>query len=302
MSTFVAIPTLKDPEILNTILSAFNNADDPSSVFVGVAAFVDNNFYNALVHRTSHIDNLFIDRYDYELNTGVGVGRTYAKLRYDNQDNFLQIDSHTHFEKSWDTTLNQILSEAIKDTGNKKTVVSGYLPAYKRENDKIYKNDNLCGYAIFNKKPLCMDWNKISWIDMPLRKIVRGESKKFVPALKVSGGFILSNQYYAKDSGHLPNMKFFDEEIIQSIELVSNGFSLVFPNTDIPLLHYYSDNERQKGTATSQEMEESLDRYIMENPSKCKVWEDYAQVNLMESTFKKWHIPKTYSGELCRSL
>jgi hypothetical protein len=297
MSIFISVPTLKDPEILNTILSAIRHADKPESVSIGVAAFVDDEFYNSLIRHTKDIKNLFIDKYDCSENTGVGIGRIYAKLRYDNQDNFLQVDSHTHFEKGWDTKLNKLWLDALAETGNDKTVISAYLPAYTRKDGQIFKNDNTCGYSIFSKQLTCMNWNKVGWIDMPLEKISKGVTKTFVPALKVSGTFILSDYHYADYSGHLPNMKFFDEEIIQSIELFSNGFSLAFPNTDIPLLHYYSDKSRQAGKATLEEMEASMDAYIHENPDRCKIWEDYARVDLRESSFQKWYIPNTYSGE-----
>jgi hypothetical protein len=217
-------------------------------------------------------------------------------LRYKGQDNFLQVDSHTHFEKGWDTKLKEIWQCALKETDNQKTVVSGYLPAYTRKDGLILKNDNVCGYSVFAKMYTCMDWNKISWIDLPLGKISKEITKNFVPALKVSGTFILSDHQYANYSGHLHNMKFFDEEIIQSIELFSNGFALAFPNIDIPILHYYSDTNRQSGRATLTEMEQSIDTYISENPHKCKMWEDYAHVNLKDSSFQKWYIPNTYGG------
>jgi hypothetical protein len=61
LSIFISIPTLKDPEILNTIFSAFQHADNPKSVSMGVAAFVDEEFYGKLTHYTNSINNLFID-------------------------------------------------------------------------------------------------------------------------------------------------------------------------------------------------------------------------------------------------
>jgi hypothetical protein len=301
LSIFVSVPTLKDPEILTTITSAFNNADDPSSISMGVAAFVDEEFYKDLVHHTSNIKNLFIDRYDEEINTGVGVGRIYAKLRYDGQDMFLQVDSHTYFDKGWDTAVSILWKDALNDTKNSKTVVSGYLPPYTKQDGSVCKDEGYFRYSIFTKDLGCIDWNKVSWIDMPLYKFYKTE-KRFIPATKVSGTFILSDYQYAENSGHVYNTKLFDEEIIQSIELLSSGYSLVFPNVNIPIFHFYGDPRRQTTKSTLKEMEVAIEMYLEENPIKCKMWEEYAQVNLMDSTFKKWYIPKTYRGELCQSL
>lgn len=293
MSIFVSIPTLKDPEILSTITSAFKNADDPSSVSIGVAAFVDKDFYNRLIFQTNKVHNLFIDRYDPEINTGVGVGRIYAKKRYENQQIFLQVDSHTYFDKGWDTAVSMLWDAALNETGNAKTVVSGYLPPYVREDDQVLKNENLFRYSVFTKNLGCMKWNKISWMDLPLERFYKTD-KFFVPAIKVSGTFILSDHHYAENSGHIHYTKLFDEEIIQSIELFSNGFSLVFPNINIPIFHFYGDPRRQTTTSTLKEMERAIERYIEENPNKCKSWEKYAHVNLKESSFKKWYIPDMY--------
>ncbi len=295
MSIFVAVPTLKDPDIFNTIVSAFNNADDSSSVFVGVAAFVDEEFYDELSQRTSKIDNLIIDRYDFEINTGTGIGRTYAKLRYDGQDNFLQVDSHTHFEKGWDTALRKMWAGALRETGNEKTVVSGYLPGYIIDNGNLIKLEKYCGYSLFSHSKLCTPWKRIGWIDFPLGKF-SDVHDEFVPASKVSGTFILSDHHYADFSGHVPYMRLYDEEIIQSIELFAEGYALVFPNCEVPLFHHYA-GPRQTGRSTAGEMEESLDRYILENPEKCRKWERYTKTDLTNSSFQKWYIPNTYTGE-----
>jgi len=295
MSIFVAIPTLKDPDIFNTIVSAFNNADDPSSVFVGVAAFVDEEFYQELSQRTSKIDNLIIDRYDFEINTGTGIGRTYAKLGYDGQDNFLQVDSHTHFEKGWDTILRKLWTGALRETGNEKTVVSGYLPGYTLVDGRMLKLESLCGYSMFTNNKMCTPWNRIRWIDLPMERFSM-VTKTFVPAMKISGTFILSDHHYADFSGHVPYMRLYDEEIIQSIELFAAGYALVFPNCEIPLLHHYA-GPRQTGRSTAREMEESIDRYMLENPEKCRKWERYTKTDLTNSSFQKWYIPNTYTGE-----
>jgi hypothetical protein len=62
-------------------------------------------------------------------------------------------------------------------------------------------------------------------------------------------------------------------------------------------MHPLTPPSLQAGKATLEEMEASMDAYIHENPDRCKIWEDYARVDLRESSFQKWYIPNTYSGE-----
>lgn len=298
MSIFVSIPSLVDPELPYTVMSAVQNADNPKNIIVGVAAFVDKNFYNDLLYKINGFNNVIIDRYDPEENTGIGKARLLAQHKYSGEDYFLQCDSHTYFEKGWDTKLAALWQEALEETKNEKTLLTGYPSGYMRRDGNLYIKNSMARYSTFQERDDLPFYSFIPWTDMPLSDFPYKVEKKFVPAQKISGCFVFSNHHFAENSGHNENMKFLDEEIIQSIDLFSRGFSLVFPNTNIPIHHYYyvdlHDRLRQVGRWTGKEMDHSMNTYMKENQWRCREWEQYAKVNIAGRSFKDWYIPKNY--------
>lgn len=302
MSIFISVPTLVDPEIYNTIESAIANASDPDSVYIGVACITDESFFNVLRYSFPS-PNIAIDRYDPRETSGVGKGRTLARKRYDNQDYFLQIDSHTHFMPHWDTVLKNLFNECLVHTGNEKSLLTGYLGRYKFLNGQRITDDGILRYAPFTDNNV-FPRGIIGWSDVKISMFPkgRGSNDLFVPSNKVSAGFIFSNKHFPENSGLDEDAIFYDEEIIQSIELISNGFSLVFPNRSIPLRHLYHDDQdnsmpkRQTAMHSGNNQSQRYFKYInnVENFEKIRIWEEYAHANLRIGRGEPWYIPKTF--------
>lgn len=298
MSIFVSIPSLYDIELTYTVLSAVQNADNPKDVTVGVAAFIGKNFYNDLMYKINGFRNIIIDRYEPEENTGIGKARILAQRRYSGQDYFLQIDSHTHFEKGWDTRLIGLLQGATEETGNERTLLTAYPSSYIRRNGVVYVKESIARYPIFKERNDIPFYSFLPWDDMPLSEFPQKITKPFVPVSQICGCFIFSNHLFAENNGHYEHAKYLEEETIQAIGLYNLGFSMVFPNTDLPLYHYYyidlDDRKRQAGTWTGEEMEQMMKRYVQENESKCRLWEAYAHANIADRSWEDWYIPDTY--------
>jgi hypothetical protein len=276
MSIFVAIPSLIDLELPYTIMSAMQNADNPKEITVGVSAFMDKNFYNDVLYKINGLKNVIVDRYDPEQSQGVGQARILSQLRYSGQDNILQCDAHVYFEKGWDTKLKELWTEAAEETNNEKTLLTAYLPSYKRRNGKLYIKDNIARYSKFEQRNDLDFHNIIPWTDMPLNEFPQKIEKKFVPAQKISGSFVFSNHHYVEKNDHLKSVKFFDEEII----------------------HYYwidlDDRFRQIATWTGEEQDHSMNIYTQNNDWKCRLWEQYAHVNIVNRSFEEWYVPINY--------
>lgn len=298
MSIFVSIPSLYDIELTYTVLSAVENADNPKDITVGVAAFIGKNFYNDLMYKINGFRNIIIDRYEPEENTGIGKARILAQRRYSGQDYFLQIDSHTHFEKGWDTRLISLLQGATEETGNERTLLTAYPSSYIRRGGSVYVKESIARYPIFKERSDIPFYSFLPWDDMPLSEFPQKVTKPFVPVSQICGCFIFSNHLFAENNGHYEHAKYLEEETIQAIGLYSLGFSMVFPNTDLPLYHYYyidlDDRKRQAGTWTGEEMEQSMRKYVQNNQSKCRAWEEYAHASIANRSWEDWYIPATY--------
>ena len=211
MSIFVSIPSLYDLELTYTALSAVQNADNPKDITVGIAAFVDKNFYNDLLYKFNGFKNILVDRYDPEENTGIGRARILAQQRYNGQDHLLQIDSHTHFEKGWDTRLVSLWREAREETGNEKTLLTAYPSGYIRRDGFVYIKDSIARYPIFQERDDLPFYSFIPWNDLPLSEFPQKIAKPFVPVSQICGCFVFSDHHFAENNGHYEEAKYLEE-------------------------------------------------------------------------------------------
>lgn len=307
MTVFVSIPTLIDPEIDNTLATALSNADQ--DVHIGVACITPPEFYEDLKSKFDS-KNIRLKWIDPTENAGVGRGRKSAKSMYDGEDYFLQVDSHTNFEKSWDTIFIDLFEEA-KTLSDKKTILTGFPSSYRRDGEDI---------AIVNAEPKYPVWVndyfgyniKINrWIgeSFSLWPHELGSTEKFLPSLKVLANCIFGDADFVEYDGLPENIFFWEEEIVQTINLLKNDFSLVWPNQQLPVAHLYADHEdesrrRQKVGHLPTENGAQAPFIIMhnfynfindpDNKEACEKYERYAAYSLNGGICKPYHIPETF--------
>lgn len=255
---FVSITSLDDKETIPTVLDAIEKASDPSRVVVGVAIAASNNkIFNQLKKiykkyplniRSSYTK---VTKDNQITLSGVGKGRLRARALYDNEDYLLQIDSHTMFEEGWDEKLISIYNDAIRHVKTEKVIITAYAGKYHLdkngrrivieddtvpgENKKLgfLYNTFLSGHSRYDIVP--------SWI-VNESEVVRSMPNKFVPSLKFNANFAFGSKDFAEDIGISDREIFFEEELIQTMELMKRGFSLVHPNIESAIVrHLYAD-------------------------------------------------------------
>jgi hypothetical protein len=69
----------------------------------------------------------------------------------------------------------------------------------------------------------------------------------FSPAAKVTGAFMFGNKHFAEEASLPEHVIFWEEEIVQSVELISLGFTLVYPYIFANIYHYYQIDETNTG-------------------------------------------------------
>ena len=250
---YVSIASLYDPELIPTIHDAFSKAKNPARLFLGVS-IIDSNpkLYKEVLKETKKYgDNISIiftklkSKKEHEV-LGVGRGRKLAHSMYADQDYFLQIDSHTMFLQNWDEVLISLHKESvIYFTKNPKTILTGYAGMYfvdekqSRHLDPIANGDMPAGflYPVFTR--LEKNGPVPMWSMTALDKVSDTE-ERFIPCTKFNANFAFGNRYFAKYPGIPESAVFFEEEIFQSVSLLSMGFSLAFPNVgDALVKHLY---------------------------------------------------------------
>jgi hypothetical protein len=264
---FVAIACVgNDTELVRTVSSCINNASIGSRIHVGINLVYgikmdeDDMYIYHLEEELSQFENV---RYCVNYISdppSIGKDRNNASRLYQNEDYFLQVDAHCFFMPNWDTELIEALDSAIKLVNNKKTVLTATLPKYELNENSITDNvepERICfgygywtgGYRDLNpkEKKIVPGWAHTS-PEMHSFRLARMVQKTgFAPAAKTTGAFMFGNKHFAEEASLPENVIFWEEEIVQSIELISLGFTLVYPYIFANIYHYYQIDQTNTG-------------------------------------------------------
>jgi hypothetical protein len=329
MSIYISICCLGvDTELIKTIKSAKDNATNPEDIHIGIAFIGNKKFSEQVLQEALPYTNIVSQFYDLKENLGVGRGRSLATAMYAGQDYFLQVDAHTFFLQDWDTFLVERFTLACKETGNKKTVLSGFPGRYGYVDDdgnNVFWVDDRAGYPIYLKgqpyltqdncaslkinkfksyKSLIPHWNPVT--DEKVLTTMYSENN-LIPLIKISAAFMFGNKHFGFYTGLDPTSEFWEEEIIQSINLVGKGFSLVFSGPYCPATHMYSE-DRRDSRGSREFYTDYLDpkklndkiaahflEYIRNNRAKIRKYSKYIGFNILkEPTHYEAYRPKRY--------
>lgn len=322
MSIYVSISCLyKDKELLNTIRTAKDNAFDGEDVHMGILFIGDLEYKNKIDEEINSLQykNIKTKFVEFEDAVGIYAGRKMASEMYDGQDYFLQVDAHTFFLQNWDVDLIRRYNKALKKTKNKKTVLTGVPGAYgfsdcmptpvannttthliKRMKDLWYWQET--GYSYFLKDEWWISEEKCipRFFDAQVMNIDKKTFKRikrrgFAPAVKICAAFIFGDKHFAENTRIDPITFFWEEEILQSVNLIGDGFSLVHVGFLGPVLHHYSEASTTKTERLSlitHIFTEETAEIIMkknyleyynnpENKKKIRAYEEYAGIDFL---------------------
>jgi hypothetical protein len=341
MSIYVSIATLYDHQLKFTLKDIYEKSINPKDIFVGIG-YTDlertdkqtkENFLLEIQEIVDNNKNIKLKIFSEEYS-GIGHGRNNALTMYDNQDYVLQIDAHTMLEYGWDEQLISLHKEAVGITKNEKTIITSYLSPFthdESDNRSYYSLDPQYPYQLpgsRSEKP--QESNGWTHIDTgvpflqaltisdftkmnPMVELVIN-NRKFLPSPKVCAQFIFGNHHFVKNSGLPRNCIFWEEEVIQSINLINDGFSLIFANTPIKLLHFNLSQEELPAdpeslkkilkresavkiqNKTFENMKKNYLEYINDeaNKEKIKNWERYSMLSVLEREYAMFYIPEHY--------
>lgn len=334
---FVAIPSFNDDELLPTLRDLYEKASDPSRVHVGLAIQDDSKtFYKSVIKElpkiSPNIRHLFkkVVSKTASKELGVGRGRAMAHSFYNEEEYVLQIDSHTMVTKYWDQLLIALLGKAKEESQNPKTILTAYAGNYfldeKGERTTQFPEGLNIHYGFYY--PLYKRYDKKNglpiWDIVPFSRISNAPLK-FVPAPKFNANFAFGDREFAHGLGLDPEFVFFEEEIIQSVNLLGAGWSLAFPNVKEAIVkHLYvpegdlsSTRRRPAASYIPADQSGELEARLVKNyqsflddpnlESKRVAYEDYANVNLKHGRLnpdtafpKSWTLPlgTSSSGEV----
>jgi len=232
MSIFVNIASYKDPETIPTILDCYNKAKFKQDIHFGVLLQEDEN-YSDLKLLDNKIKINFL-RYDWRDSRGACWARhTIQKLLFDNEDYYLQIDSHHRFCEHWD----EILIEGITELKHKyqSPIIGGYCPGYKPNSSKL--EDRPMKIVSF---PEFTDLGDLMFRPQIIKnhRDLQNQNTNFIPARFLSGHFIFAENSFVKECPYDPLLYFRGEELSLSARAYTSGYDFFHPTRCI-IWHEY---------------------------------------------------------------
>ena len=209
---FINIAAYNEEDLEDSINSAFEKAEFPENVYVGLLSHYSNGIHPDF----SRYKNVKTIKVNEKVGLGLGISRGLASSLYDNQKYYLQIDAHTVFKKNWDSIL--IKNFNYLKTIVEKPIISTYVPYYYRdrvtgEKFTMAKNTDWEGHydswslvSKSNKDAIDMDIEKykmfaygIEALDSPAAKIPNFKNGIYEEQYFISGHFLFTSSSFLNE-------------------------------------------------------------------------------------------------------
>ncbi len=232
MTIFISIASYRDPELERTIHSALDNAANPQDLHFGVMLQEFERFAPDL----SWVPNLTLNTIHPKMARGAGYARAQIVPMYSGQDYFLQIDSHTIFEKNWDQICIDQYKKAQEISNNNKIILSHFPPPFYVEPDKtisIIKNSKTQLPYATKQKPMLT--KRGEWTAERVKLTNKNLPEQSTTIL---AGFVFSKGELIQEVPYDPEISFFGEELCFAIRAWTRGWDIYSPCVTI-VYHFY---------------------------------------------------------------
>lgn len=232
---FVSIASYRDPELKKTLKDLLKKSKNPKNLRIAIAwQHSQDDDWDELedYKKDSRFSILDID---YKNAQGVCWARSEIQKLYQNEEYYLQLDSHHRFEKNWDSILKDYIN-FLKCKGYNKPILSSYLPSYDPSTEK--KLEEVWGLNIDRFLPegavFLRPHNIDNW-----KELKEPFSTRFL-----SAHFIFTIGQFAKEVLYDPELYFHGEETSLAARAYTQGYDLFSPHR--PLVHHEYTREGKK--------------------------------------------------------
>lgn len=240
MSIFISVASYRDPDLVTTVRSLYDNADNSDDLVFGIVN---------QEQRGKHADFSWLGEQARVVNMhykdakGAGYARKIAMDLYDGEDFFFQVDAHMRFAKGWDTTLTDMYNWCVQDAGSHKVILSQFAAPF------IVGSDGK-DYYIHNDPDF---WEEPSWTSVvnTWAGVWAGNREKIedlstpVKTHTVLGALLFTHGDIVKEVPYDERISFMGEELCFAIRAWTRDWHLYAPN-EMVAWHFYKREERPK--------------------------------------------------------
>lgn len=231
---FISLSAYCDDMLEFTLNSAYNNAKNKENIFFAV---IDQNYENQrekikFLSFAKQIRYCHIFPSDTQ---GVSWARHLAYSLYDNEDFFLQVDSHTHFEENWDENLINQYEILLKESA--KPIISTYPYGFTidKQNQVEFKKPSGKSILVLRPKKECSLSADNFVLQFRAKHIF---SDRAIRGCHIAAGFLFAKGSFVEEIPYDPYLYFHGEEQSLTLRSFTKGWDIFHP-TWIPLYHLY---------------------------------------------------------------
>ena len=169
--------------------------------------------------------------------------KSKLKSFFNEEDFFLQVDSHTQFAPKWDSIFTEKLEEISAnqkiDEYFKKPIITSYPRSFKvldfeKGLFELNTGDKHTQVITYRKDSLFLKGSFSRQIGIPTKHT------EITHAILLAAGCIFTKGAFIKEIPYDPNYYFYGEELSLAMRAFTNGYSF-FHIPDVPLFHLYTD-------------------------------------------------------------
>lgn len=135
MKICVSIASYRDPDLINTVNSCYENAVNKDDISFCIVSQAEDDEHADL----SHIPRVSYYKYHWSQSRGVCWARNIA-INKSKGDYILQVDSHSRFKPGWDETIDNLYTSAVEFWGDK-IILTQFPDSFEVEDGEIKYSD-----------------------------------------------------------------------------------------------------------------------------------------------------------------
>jgi GT2 family glycosyltransferase len=235
-SIFIQITSYHDQELSKTIIDAIKKSSGINTINFGVHSI----FFEENTVEVPNLPNVKVFYSKAPDNLGMGKGRAIAHQFYSGEDYYLQVDSHSRFDRNWDSYLINLM-DFYKSEGIEKPLITNYPKLYWYENgNEVVRQVEDVVTQFYWKDP-----ERFKLFRTPMQGSY-APNEFLYTSISVSGGSIFVEGEFMK-----PNELIFadGEEIFMAARAFTMGYTLMVPTKQF-MYHLYweadKDNKRRQ--------------------------------------------------------
>lgn len=212
---FVNIASYKDPELQHTVDTLIQRAKKPENLRIVICQ--QHEIDKFVYFQYPNVENM---THNYIDSQGVCWARRLVQDRYNDEEYFLQIDSHITMTEDWDEHLKNQIAIVRQRTANK--VLFGAYPShYRNENGNRIYHDRVAARTLLRTDD---KFRHLSGSGGPQ------DFSEPISSPYINAGMMFGDGSFNRDCLYDPEIYFEGEELLNTLKAFTHGYDLFNPS------------------------------------------------------------------------